>query len=131
MKNVSLGLLLLLVAGCRDAQTNPEAAPLVGDSLPGGEPGPTAEAVARVGEAAISGTTVDADTGVPVPGAYVRGPSGEVVVSDASGRFVLQGLAPGESGLLEAQDADGRTAANRLRPLREGVLEVVLRLGEQ
>ncbi len=124
---VALGLL----AACRGAEEGSggaAAAPLVGDELPDGRPGPTVEAVARVGEAVITGTAVDADTGSPVPGAYVRGPRGEVAVTDASGRFVLPGLPPGSEGLLEAQDAEGRVAANPLRPLREGILEVVLRL---
>ncbi len=131
MKHVILCSALLALAACRGAETEAGPAALSGGKLPDGRPGPQVEAVARVGEAVITGTTIDADTGIPVAGAYVEGPRGEVAVSDASGRFVLEGLPPGSEGLLQAQDSDGRTAANRLRPLREGILEVVLRLRDR
>ena len=74
----------------------------------------------------VTGTVVDARTGKPVAGALVRGPDGVEAKSDARGRFVLSGLAPGASGELVATAESGRSGRNVLRPLAAGPLEVVL-----
>jgi hypothetical protein len=74
----------------------------------------------------VTGTVVDARTGKPVAGALVRGPAGVEAKSDARGRFVLSGLAPGASGELVATAESGLSGRNVLRPLAAGPLEVVL-----
>jgi len=91
--------------------------------------GASSEAVtlAYVGEApVVVGTVLEASTGKPVAGARVEGPGGATATSDASGRFVLRGLAPGQTGELRGSTESGLTGANRLRPLKGGQLEVVL-----
>ena len=116
--NSALPLLLLaaLAAGCgRDA------------SAPGGAAG-AAEAPPPAGTAVVSGTTVDAATGEPLPGVEVSGPGGVSAVSDARGRFRLEALPVGASGEVVARTHDGRTGSLTLRPLANARLEVVLHL---
>lgn len=115
------GLLLLcafalLAAACR----NP--APPEADSAPGAVPG-----AAGPGPI-VTGTVLDARTGKPVAGARVTGPGGVETRSDARGRFVLRGLAPGTSGELVGTSAAGLSGKNVLRALASGSLEVVLYL---
>lgn len=76
----------------------------------------------------VTGTVLDARTGKPIPGALVRGPGGVETKSDARGRFVLRGLAPGASGELVGTTVAGLSGKNLLRVLEGGALEVVLHL---
>ena len=91
---------------------------------------PHAPALSGAGEttAAISGTVVDALTGLPVAGVSIEGPGGARATSDERGRFHLTGLPVGAEGEVVARAKDGAEARNPLRPLRSGTLEMVLRL---
>jgi hypothetical protein len=107
---------LLLGAACRNPSSPEEA--LSRGSAP-----------AWVGPApVVTGTVVDARTGKPISGALVRGPGGVETRSDASGRFVLRGLAPGAAGELVGTTEAGLRGKNLLRALEGGALEVVLHL---
>lgn len=106
-----------LGAGCR----NPPS--------PGaGESARSAAPVAAGPGPVVTGTVLDARTGKPIAGALVRGPGGLETKSDARGRFVLRGLAPGVPGELVGTSESGLTGKNLLRALEGGPLEVVLHL---
>lgn len=91
---------------------------------------PYSPALSGAGEtsAEISGTVVDALSGLPVAGAKIEGPGGTRATSDEHGRFHLRGLPVGAEGEIVARGKDNAEARNQLRPLRPGNLEVVLRL---
>ncbi len=74
----------------------------------------------------VMGTALEASTGKPMAGVQIEGPGGARATTDASGRFVLRGLAVGMEGELRGTAESGLTGANRLRPLKAGQLEVVL-----
>ncbi|HVS09517.1 MAG TPA: carboxypeptidase regulatory-like domain-containing protein [Planctomycetota bacterium] len=110
-------LLAALAAGCgRDA------------SAPGRGAAGATEAPPPAGTAVVSGTTIDAATGEPLAGVEVTGPGEVSAVSDARGRFRLEGLPVGASGEVVARTHDGRTGSLTLRPLANARLEVVLHL---
>jgi hypothetical protein len=107
--------LLVLPGACRSAGEEPaRTAPL-----------PPAPLDLKAGPPVVVGTVIDAATGAPVAGAAVVGPDGAEAVSDASGRFRLQGMPHGTQGDLRAT-AGALEGAVRLRPLAGGRLEVVL-----
>jgi hypothetical protein len=115
MKVALLGAALALLGACRNPGADDPDAARVQAPAPAG-PAPI-----------VTGTVLDARTGKPIAGALVRGPGGVETKSDASGRFVLRGLALGASGELVAT-SDGLTGKNLLRTLEGGPLEVVLHL---
>lgn len=78
--------------------------------------------------AAVHGTVVEAATRAPLAGVRVSAPDGSRTVSDAAGRFRLDGLAPGLEGRLTAEGPGGLRGGVPLQPLRPGSLEVVLHL---
>ena len=89
--------------------------------------GPDSISFDYVGEApVVVGTALEASTGRPVAGVQIEGPGGARATTDASGRFVLRGLAVGMEGELRGTAESGLTGVNRLRPLKAGQLEVVL-----
>jgi len=79
-------------------------------------------------EAVVVGTVLDAATGQPAPDIRLEGPEGTRAVSDAHGRFEMEGLRAGDAGEITAQAPDGRRGSVRLRPLAPGRLEVVVQL---
>lgn len=91
-------------------------------------PGGPAAAEPREERVVVRGTTLDAESGEPLPGVEVTAPDGSRTRSDAAGRFEFVDLPEDLSGPLRARADDGRSAENPLRPLARGVLEVVLRL---
>jgi protocatechuate 3,4-dioxygenase beta subunit len=82
-------------------------------------------------EALVTGTVLDASTGVPVPGARIDGPGGTHAVSGSDGRFELQGLRERDEGEVLAQTDDGRRGSVHLRPLAPGRLEIALHLARR
>ena len=114
----ALAALVLLASACGSNSV---------DRAPGS---PYSPALSGAGEtsAEISGTVVDALSGLPVAGASIEGPAGTRATSDEHGRFRLKDLPVGAEGELVARTKDGSEARNPLRPLRPGTLEVVLRL---
>ncbi len=79
------------------------------------------------GNAKVTGTVLDAASGMPVGGAAIEA-FGKSCKSGADGRFVLTQLPEGRKGVLRAKASGGRSAENALQPLRPGGLEVVLHL---
>lgn len=102
-------------AGAEGASVQPDAWGDLGD-LSAGAGGPVV----------VVGTTIEASTRMPLAGVRVEGPGGVVADSDADGRFVLRGLAPGAEGALQATTSAGLAGSLRLRPLQRGRLEVVV-----
>jgi hypothetical protein len=98
-------LLVLLAAGCG------EGPPGHGD-----------------GAAAVTGTAMDASTREPVAEVEVVGPGGVRSLSDAAGRFRLDGLSTGDSGEVVGRASDGRLGSVVLLPLAAGEREIVLYL---
>lgn len=117
---MKLVLFLIAAAALGSGCHNPSSSP---------EEGSHGAAPAMAGPApVVTGTVLDARTGKPIAGAVVRGPGGIETKSDAHGRFVLRGLAPGVSGELVGTSESGLTGKNLLRALEGGPLEVVLHL---
>ena len=108
---------LSAAAGCRAPSASPE---------PKSAGAPAARG--PVGPLCVTGTVVEAATGRPVADARVEGPAGAVAVTDARGRFRLEGLSSGAQGKLVALGANGLRGENRLRPLAVRTLEVVIYL---
>lgn len=119
---LALPLCLLIACGCESSGDKSRNAK---DTIRG-VPMPASSAVH--GPPIVVGTTLDGATGERLAGALVRGPDGSEVVSDAEGRFVLEGMPLGTAGPLEATAEGGLVGRNQLQPLGGGRLEVVLRL---
>jgi hypothetical protein len=115
MKTTWILTLLALAPACQNPAAPEDGAAHLATALPSTGPG-----------AVVTGTVLDARTGKPLRGALIRGPGGVEAKSDASGRFVLRGLALGSQGELVATTEGGLQGKNRLRPLEGGVLEVVV-----
>jgi hypothetical protein len=80
------------------------------------------------GAAAVTGTAMDASTREPVAEVEVVGPGGVRSLSDAAGRFRLDGLSTGDSGEVVGRASDGRLGSVVLLPLAAGEREIVLYL---
>ncbi len=112
-----LAALFWLLTTCRNPSAKEGAESSFGCAPRPGGPAPV-----------VTGTVKDASSGKPLAGVRVQGPGGVEVLTDAQGRFVLRGLAPGAEGELVATGAGGLVGRNRLRPLEPGPLEVVIYL---
>jgi hypothetical protein len=82
-------------------------------------------------EAIVTGTVLDAATGIPVEGAHLEGPAGTRATSGSDGRFELTGLRERDEGEIVARTDDGRTGSVRVRPLAPGRLEVAVHLSRR
>ena len=114
--------LALIGAACSCSPKGSQGQPM---SPAAGARGPDAQA--QSGNAKLTGTVLDAATGMPVGGVTVEA-FGKTCKSGADGRFLLSQLPEGRRGTLRAKASDGRRAENSLQPLRAGGLEVVLHL---
>ena len=80
--------------------------------------------------AAITGFTLEAATGEPLAGVTIEGPRDTRAMSDAAGRFSLDGLEVGESGILRAHHSDGLVGELPFTALEAGAREVVFHLSD-
>jgi hypothetical protein len=105
-------------------------APACGASGENGRPrgAPEQDAERRGAPARVTGTALDARTGVVLAGVRVEGPHGARAVSGRDGRFELLGLRQGDGGEVVGRLDDGRQGRVTLRPLSAERLEIVLRL---